>query len=160
MSLTEKPKFLTALIVALLLLNFGTLAFLWTHGPGQHGPERGPDVFHFIVHELMMTDAQQKQYAEMRDEHHAKIEELHRQSRDLHDKLFFLLQSPAPDSSMVDKVTDSIAANQKQEELITFHHFAQVRAMCTPEQQKKFDEIISEALRMMAPPPAPPPGRR
>jgi hypothetical protein len=38
-----------------------------------------------------------------------------------------------------------------KEELGTFYHFQKVRAICDEKQKKKFDEIIKEAARMMAP---------
>ena len=153
MSLTEKPKFLTAIIVALLLLNFGTLTFMWTHHPGGPRGQRPGDVFHFLVSELKMTDEQQKQYEVLRDEHHHQVEEKQQEGRKLHDTFYELLRNPKIDSLMVAQTADAIAVNQKQIDLITFYHFQKVRAICTPQQQQKFDEIIAEALRMMSPKP-------
>ena len=46
-----------------------------------------------------------------------------------------------------------------QFELATFYHFQKTRSICTPDQQKKIDEVIDDALRMMAPKPPGPPGR-
>ena len=52
---------------------------------------------------------------------------------------------------------DAIMINQKAIEMATFYHFEEVRSICTPDQQKMFDEVIKEALRMMSPPPPGPP---
>ena len=38
-------------------------------------------------------------------------------------------------------------------ELTTFYDFKKIRSICNAEQQKKFDEIIGEAFRMMGPRP-------
>lgn len=153
----NKPKLLTIVVVALLLLNFGTLGFMWTHSRGPGGPPDGPghrpDLFHFMVNELQMTKEQEAQYDVMRRAHHEKVVELQEASRKLHDKFFNLLQGAETDSILVNQLADSIASNQKQVDLITFRHFQQVRSICTPPQQKKFDEVIDEAMSMMAPRP-------
>ena len=39
---------------------------------------------------------------------------------------------------------------QKESDRITFVHFQKVRALCRPDQQTKFDEVIGEVLKMMA----------
>ena len=45
---------------------------------------------------------------------------------------------------------DNVAKNLEQLDLLTFDHFKEVRTICTPAQQKKFDEIIEEVLQMIA----------
>jgi protein CpxP len=159
----DNSKFLKIIIAILVLLNIGTQTFIWTshhHGmPPPHQMGRG-DAGRFLVHELKMTDEQQKQFEELRNEHHNKVEDIRERGRTLHEHFFDLLQNPSTDASNVQQAADSIAANQKQIELVTFEHFRKVRAICTPEQQKRFDEVIDEALQMLDPrPPGPQPGR-
>lgn len=138
MSITEKPKFLTSVIIALLLLNFGTLTFMWTQLPRYHQHEPRPGaVFDFIVDELKMTDKQQQQYAELRDEHHSKVEELNMEGRKLHDRFFLLLHHASADPVQVQQLADSIVQNQKQIELVTFYHFQKVQCHLYPRTAKK-----------------------
>jgi len=152
----ENNRFLKIVIVFLLLVNIGTLTFLWVTKmppppPPHHGG--GNKVFEFLVKELQLTDSQQKQYATLRDEHHAAMEATNKHNMELRHQLFDGLHTASTDTMMVHRLTDSIAANQQKLEMITFNHFRQVRAMCSAEQQKKFDEVIDEALRMMNPKP-------
>jgi hypothetical protein len=60
-----------------------------------------------------------------------------------------------------DSLTQLIANNQKQIELVTYKHFSQVRDICTDAQKTEFDKIIGDVTRMMnGPHPGPPPGDR
>jgi hypothetical protein len=65
------------------------------------------------------------------------------------------LGSATPDQLQIQMLSQEIGKNQALLETVTFQHFTEVRKICTPEQQKKFDEIIREALRMMGPSPPP-----
>jgi len=153
----DNSKFLKIVIIILLIINICTLGFIWTHHhmgpppPHDHGGNAGD----FLQHELKLNDQQQKQFDQLRDEHHEEAEQLQKEGRELHRKFFDLLHSTA-DSATVLQLAASIADNQKQMEMMTFNHFKKVRALCTPDQQKRFDEVIDEAMRMMAPKP---PGR-
>ena len=71
--------------------------------------------------------------------------------------LFKLLQQPDVNDSTKKAAADNVAKNLERLDLLTFEHFKEVRAMCTPGQQKKFDEIIENVLQMIAS--GPPPGR-
>jgi Spy/CpxP family protein refolding chaperone len=152
----DNSRFLKIVIIVLLIINIATLAFMWMQH-AHHGPD-GParhDVAGFLEHELKFTDEQRKQFDVLMEEHHEQIENIQHNGRELHNHFFDLLNKQ--DSSAVKQLADSLAKNQEQIELITFDHFKKVRAICTPEQQKKFDEIIDEALRMMAQHQGPPP---
>lgn len=150
--MNNKVKLLYIVVVALLLVNTGTLAFIFIYGAGPH--QSGPrEVSKFIIEELRLNDKQQQQYRQLQDEHRRNMETIHEQDRNLHDRYFQLLQGERADSILVNQLVDSIALNRKQTELLTFYDFQKIRGICNAEQQKKFDEIIGEALRMMAPRP-------
>lgn len=177
----ESNRFLKITIVVLLLVNIATLTFMWT-GRGHHeghmppppphapGP---PAAFEFLTHELNLDEAQIKQFDALRKEHHECAELIQEKSHKMHHRFFDLLGNSAADSALSVQLADSMALFQKQMEMLTFNHFKKVRAICKPEQQKKFDEVINGALEMMAPkpprgpngppqgpegPPPPPPG--
>lgn len=146
-------KIYKVVIILLLTLNGASLGFIWwSFGKHQrHHEPRGP--FMFIVRELKMTDKQQEEYTILRNEHHQKMVEIQQQTRNLRERLFISLKQANIDSANVAALSDSIAFNQRQSEIITFYHFKMVRAICTEEQKKKFDVIINDAIRMLAPPP-------
>ena len=154
----ESARFLKIIIIILILLNIGTLAFLWIQkSPGMHPPHHGGGgPFEFLSNELNLSEQQREQYKQLRDEHHSEVEGLQEAGREMRHQFFDQLHGASSDSLQVEKLATDIASNQRQIELITFHHFQKVRAICSPEQQKKFDDVIDEALRMMAPRPGPP----
>jgi Spy/CpxP family protein refolding chaperone len=162
----ESSKFLKIVIVILLIINIATLGFIYLQRPPHGFPPPPIDAGQYIAHELNFTGEQEEQFNILREENKSVIEELRKASKDFHDHFFDLLKTHPSDSLLVLQMADSIVLNQKQIELATFSHFQKVRALCTPEQQKKFDEIIKDALRMMAPhgrrpgmPPGHTPGR-
>ncbi len=151
----ESSKFLKIVIVILLLINISTLGFMFMQRPAHGMPPPPPDAGAFLSHELNFTEDQEKQLDLLRRENRSVIETFRENGKEFHDQFFDLLNSSPVDSGMVSSKADSICSNQKQIELATFYHFQKVRAICNPEQKKKFDEVIKEALRMMAPRPGP-----
>jgi Spy/CpxP family protein refolding chaperone len=151
----ESAKFLKTTIVVLLLVNIATLVFMWTsrHSEGSMQPAPGGPsrVAEYLTHELNLTVDQQKKFEELRDVNHEKIQELNQKSGKMHKEYFDMLGSPQLDSGKMMQLADSMSACTKKIELLTFEHFREVRALCNAEQQKKFDVIIQDALRMMSP---------
>src|ERR1043165_512128 len=144
--MNNKTKFLSIVIVALLLMNAGTLAFMFMRGGHGGGPR---EVSKWLAHELKFDAAQEQKLETLQDEHRQNMEPIHKEDRALHDRYFSLLHGESVDSAQVKQIADSIALNRIQTELVTFYDFRKIRAICNPEQQKKFDEIIGQALRMM-----------
>ena len=124
-------------------------------------PPPSGQVFEFLTHELKLDPAQQEAYRKLRDEHRAGQREIQDNIRKAKDAFFALLQQPNVSDSLIQSYSArAVAADQKLDEF-TFRHFQKLRAICNAEQQKRFDEIIQDALRQMAPPRhegPPPPG--
>ena len=147
--MNSKTKFLYFIIIVLLLMNAGTIAFMFLH----HPPNSQQEVSRWLTEQLKLSETQRQQYQALREEHKQNMEAIHKQDRNLHDRYFDLLHGENIDSILVNQLADSIAINRKQTELTTFYDFKKIRSICNAEQQKKFDEIIGEALRMMGPRP-------
>lgn len=143
--MNSKIKFLYFIIIALLLMNGGTIAFMFLH----HPPNPQQEVARWLTEKLNLTKEQQKQYEVLREEHRNNMDVIHAQDRNLHDRYFDLLKGESIDSVLVSQLADSIALSRKQTELTTFYDFKKIRSICNAGQQKKFDEIIGEALKMM-----------
>ena len=171
MNYFDKPKIYLFIIIALLVLNFGTLSFMWLHKPPHPGPEfmhdgmpheREGNPGEFLIHELNLNESQKTEFKKLRDEHQTTMKQTLDDLKKNKDDLFKMLSSPVMDSSKLNQLTDNIAKGEKQIDLATFNHFQKVRALCDDNQKKKFDEIIGDVLKMMAPPGPehdnPPPG--
>ena len=147
-------RWLTIISIVLLVANAVTLTLLWTREKRhredaphiQVPPTPGGQGFEFITKELQLTPQQQDAYKILREVHQAAQRVLQDSIRKSKDVFFEQL----PDSNLTDAVlktqSDKGLAFQQQLELLTFRHFQKLRKICSPEQQKKFDEIIDKVV--------------
>ncbi len=168
MSNFTNNRWLSVITLLLLTANIVTLALLWTNkktggrAEGRFSPPQG-QVFEFLTNELKLDAAQQEAYRKLRDEHQDGQKAIQDSIRKAKDEFFALLHQPAvPDSLIHIYSRKAVDAEQRLDEF-TFRHFQKLRAICNATQQKRFDKIIHDALRRMAPPRRqgpPPPGMR
>lgn len=143
----NNSKFLKIVILLLLLINLSTISFLWFNKPSKRDA-----VGDFFTKELQFTAKQKEQFIVLRDSHREEREALKSNDKEVHDAYFDLLKNPTVDSTTFKNAVAEIMKIKEKEELGTFYHFQKVRAICDEKQKQKFDEIIKEAARMMAPP--------
>ena len=158
MNPNTKNNLLTWLVVILILANLAVITLFWmAHHRRQQRAVGTPQ--EFLVKQLGLNEKQQQQLHQLASEHHMQSEKIRGKIKDARDHFFDLLkQSNVTDSAKLEAAAP-VADNLKQLDLLTFEHFRQVRMLCTPDQQKKFDEIINEVLQMIGgPPPGGPPG--
>jgi protein CpxP len=149
-------------VVVLVVLNIVLMASMWIRPGGhRHGPPPphpgpgGPKMM--IIEELKFTKEQTSKFETLVDEHRKAMRELEEKSRELREEYFSLLASDSPDQKKKEELETTIANNQKAIDVVTFDHFKQVRELCTPEQKKRFDEIIGDIIKHMRGPHGPPP---
>jgi len=150
-------RFLKIVIIVLILINLGTLGFIWFRTAKSDTSIRRSVAAGFLVKELDLSDAQRKEYFRMRRNHRITLWKLEEADQSLHSRFFNQLFSETPDLKMVHDLADSIAANRKKMELLTYEHFMHVRQILTPGQQEKFEKIFDEVISIVLPPPPPPP---
>jgi periplasmic protein CpxP/Spy len=128
-------------VVVALLINAATLGFFWLKHPPQEGggPQKPP--FQIIIDELRLDEGQQKTYEILRGQHRHSTDSLLKRISEKRTRLYD--KSPV----LLDSIAQQIGAFQQQIELVTFHHFEDVRKICTPEQQKKLDEILLRTVQ-------------
>lgn len=150
----SKLKIWQTIIVILLLVNSVVLAFLWFK-PREERLPPGGDVKSFLVKELDLNSEQEKQYEIFRKEHISSIQQLNRQTRELRDQFFSNVSKPVVDSALIDSLSEQISGNEAGKEQITLYHFRKLRSILNDTQQKKFDNIIQDVLKMMGRPRGP-----
>lgn len=157
----QRTRFLTVVIVALLVINAGTLAYLFIGQSKPHHPPhrmRKGSPSDLIIEKLKLDEQQQDVFFELRDEHRAEMRDIQRKLSDTRDQYFDGLKTNTIDSTESKRLQNEIGSLMGQIHGSTFKHFTQVRQLCKPEQQKLFDRFIDDILRAMAPPP--PGGKR
>lgn len=153
---------LYALFVVLLIANTFTLVHFWMDQ--REDPSPGPrGVQTFLVRELSLDAKQTEAYESMIALHRRMADSMRHEIRSAKEEMFGLLKDQAVGDS-----TWRAAALRASElttalDLQTMAHFSQLRAICRPDQQARFDALLKEVARMMSfgPPPrhaGPPPG--
>lgn len=158
----NKTTLLTIAVIGLLLLNAAMLVFMFTQWPPQGPPHGGKGgAADLIIEKLKLDDKQQLQFAELRKQHHSRVEALQEGDRDLHRQLFDLLKQDNADKAKADSLIMLMGENNRNIQLVTYNHFAELRKICNDEQKKLYDATIDEIIRFMMPPPGErrPPGK-
>lgn len=153
----SKTAILFAVIAILVTMNVGLMVFMWFQQRPDNGPA-GPAAARILVKELNFDQAQQEKYQQLQKQLSDSLNPIRESERHIHDRFFEMMHAEHPDSALVAATIDSMGHIRAMIEYYTFSHFRQVRALCNPEQVKKFDQIIAETMRRLGPPP--PPGRK
>lgn len=150
----ERTKLLTLAIIGLLLLNFLTIGFLVVksghivhpgHPPGPPGAEEPATV---IIRRLHFDEVQQTTYHQLVHEHQNQTRTLRDQSAQLFRDYYGLLESDAPDSAKANALSQQIAMNQRKMAQLNFTHFQQIKALCRPDQQTDFKQLVSDLAKL------------
>jgi periplasmic protein CpxP/Spy len=157
MSNPSRNRNLIFIIAALLLTNIAVLAyFLWIKQPEKRdrSQDNRPkmDMVDRLRDSVGFNDEQVTQFKKLKDEHWATLKPMFDEMRKAKDNLFRLLGDPGANDSVIDKASDVIAEKQKALDLQTFNHFKRVRAICTSEQQAKYDSLVQRMFRKMGKP--------
>lgn len=142
----SKIKFLTTLVVLLLLLNAVTLFFLIGKKDGnrQRPQVTGRPYSDYITKKLQLDTVQQQELKLLRDKHKQELEQLRKEDKQVQDAKMQLIKNGVTDSATVDSIL-TLSAMVKKKYEITFHnHFMQIRALCKPEQLPLFYQTLDE----------------
>ncbi|MDP5122141.1 MAG: Spy/CpxP family protein refolding chaperone [Spirosomaceae bacterium] len=153
-------------IGGLMLLNIALLTFIWIKKPNHEPPE-------FLKEKLGFSEIQKEQFETLKGQHQVQMQGIKVEMERLRDKLYGNFSTVNFTDSQVQELTNQIGEKKAEGDFLTYEHFQEVRKICTPEQQREFDKLISEIVRgidsQMPPPPdrnqegrggGPPEGRR
>ncbi|MEI6435562.1 MAG: hypothetical protein WCP32_12005 [Bacteroidota bacterium] len=152
-------RFLKTVIIILILLNIGTLTFLWMGRTKFAFNQSNRDSAGFLIRELNLTSGQQNQFGKLRQIHLEQLDILRENDRKLHDRFFDALFLPAPDTLTASKLADTLSIVRKEMEMLTFRHFLELQKLLNDNQKMRFRQVFRGALEhvMPPPPPLPPP---
>ena len=148
----KRETLLTVAVIALLLLNFGTLGFLLLRRPPHPDGPGGPGRFgRHIVEQLHLTTEQQRQFEQLKSAHHEQMLASDRAYRDALQRYFALLKNDEIPVAQRDSLLAQLAQIQQTKATVTFQHFADLKALCTPEQQADFEALLPDLMQVIAP---------
>lgn len=141
----NKTKFLTILVLLLLVLNAVTLFFLLgKKDTPKNRPGGGRPYSEYLTKKLNLDTVQVAQLKVLRDKHKQELGELWKEDRQLQEAKFVLLKEGSTDSLKLDSLLTLIVANKKKFELAFHNHFLQIRALCRPDQVELFNNTLDE----------------
>ena len=153
---------LYSLFVALLAANTFTLIHYWkVRGDGP--PSGRGNIQTFLIRELSLDEAQAAAYEGMIRNHRRMADSMRHEIRRAKEDMFELLKDPAGGDSIRRAAAFRASSLIAAMDLQTMSHFGQLRAICRPDQQARFDDLLKEVAGMISfgPPPrhpGPPPG--
>ena len=146
-----KNKFLTWLVVTLLVANAVTILFFWINRPERmQGPKGSPR--EFLVDALELDSSQLDAFQALIEKHQASARPLKKEIRTAKENLFQLLKQPVIPGPEKMKAVQAITLNIQALELLNLDHFQQLRALCNEKQKKKFDGLLDQLAGLMATP--------
>jgi Spy/CpxP family protein refolding chaperone len=151
MNSAAKNKLLVWLVALLLVANAASIAMFWL-GKAKHPPQPKGTPQEFLIKELKLDAKQQEQLEVLVKEHRQAAEQLRGKTREAKEAFFDLLKQANVTDSVKQAAAKAVSVNTEELDLLTLNHFQKVRALCTTEQQKKFDEIIHQVTSMMGQP--------
>jgi Spy/CpxP family protein refolding chaperone len=169
---TTKNRVLYITLAVLVLLNIISIGSMWmlrgrdkVHPPffpggprmqPPHGMQQHPgmhpfrDGKMFLAEELKFTPEQNEKFVKLRDEHFTSsrklIDEMHKSMDDMME----LLKTKDGDAK-AEEYAAKTSAIQKDLQLSAYRHFKSVRDICDDKQKERFDSIIKDVTKMMAP---------
>ncbi len=147
----KKETLLTLAVVSLLLLNFGTLGFLFFRRP-PFPPGGGPrQLDQHIVETLHLNAEQQKQFEQLKSAHHQQMQASEEAYRLALSNYFALLKNDPVMPAQRDSLQTILTRIQNERAIVTFQHFADLKALCSPEQRQNFDALLPELMQVILP---------
>ena len=150
----NKIKLLTFGVVALLLLNFGILGFLFFSGPkrGHFHPDHDekPQPKEIIIEKLHFDNNQIASYDKLIQTHRIHIRKLEDNITNSKNELYLLLNSEPIDVVKKDSLIENLAQLQKEIETTHFNHFQDIKKCCKKEQLADFKSLTEELSKIFS----------
>lgn len=150
----NKTKVLGFAVIALLVLNFGILAFLFfsKNDNGSRGRKMPREI---IIEKLHFDENQIVEYDKIIKTHQEDIRNLDDSIRSTKNELYQLLNSETIDSVQKDSLYLKLANYQKQIETTHFNHFIEIKKLCKKEQLSDYENLTEELSKLFSHPKRP-----
>ena len=145
----NKTKLLSIAVIALLLLNFGILSFLFLSKGNPPSDRKMPR--EIVIEKLHFDKNQIVAYEKIIEIHQNTIRDLDKSIRETKNELYQLLNSDKIDSVQKDSLFLRLASYQKQIETTHFNHFLDIKKICKKEQLSDYNDLTKELSSLFAP---------
>lgn len=147
----NKTKVLGFAVIALLVLNFGILAFLFL-SKNDDGPRGRKMPREIIIEKLHFDKNQIDAYDKTIKIHQEDIRNLDDSIRTAKNDLYQLLNSENINSVQKESIFLKLANYQKQIETTHFNHFLEIKKLCKKEQLSDYENLTEELSKLFSHP--------
>lgn len=149
-------KMLLFIVAILLLTNIAMLFYIFASREpvkrSPHGERQRSPVTEFLQKDIGFTQEQMKAFDNTRLKHRQTMRPLFEDIKKAKLQFYGYLTNAEVSDSILDVTASIIGEKQKLLDMQTFRNFKEIRALCTPEQQLKYDSlIVNEISRMWFP---------
>lgn len=152
MSNITRTKPLIIIIIFLLITNVGMLLFFLFGSRQGDRKSRGHSysgMYYSLQTEVGFTKDQLGQYQTMRGKQIEKVKPLFNDVRKAKEDFYNLLFVNNTPDSVVQRQADSISIKQRGLDMQMFLYLRSIRGLCTPDQQQKFDSLLTRVVQKM-----------
>lgn len=136
----KRYRLLVGIIVGLALLNLGLLAWMYL-APRQQA--RPTERRLFLSRELKFSEEQRKQYRSLREGHFKAIQPMLEEIHENRKRFFQQVNDTTLTDAQLQQQAEQLEVKLAKIDVMTFRHFQQVRALCTPEQRAQLAEVLA-----------------
>lgn len=147
----SKTKFLTALVLGLLLINVGLVAMVLFNEPPPPKFKKGEGPRAYIIEELNLDEAQVDEYNALIEEHKTAFKALNQKVEKIRFEVYTGItngQTIAERDSLIDQLGDY----QEAIEQLHCAHFSDLKVVCREDQQEAFSVLMGEVVGLLQPP--------
>ena len=150
MDIFRKNRLLTTIVYLLVLSNVLTLSILAWNLSFAHSPLLFPknvaykDVSGILKKELNLSEKQVAQFNDIRERNFKKQALLKKTIRDEKDAMNQEMFNKNTDALKIQLLAKKISENEFQMEILRFQQARELKAVCTPEQLDKFQDLVLE----------------
>ena len=156
LDIIKQKRMMQVTIAVLVILNLALISSMIIHKrPEQGDPDRPLGMEGFLKSELGLTDSQTEAMHNIRMRH---FDNTHPLLSSLADSLELLISeafNPETDSKRAEELVANISDIHVDMDRALYHHFVDLNALCTPEQQMRLKELAGELMRGGSQPPPP-----
>jgi periplasmic protein CpxP/Spy len=153
MTYLRNNKVLVFIIAILLLSNIAMLYFYLNKKNCEDNNKQKPFsarewMADKLKNEVGFNDSQVAKYKELSGKHKENMKPLFEDIRLAKDSLYKLLKTE-PSDSLINHYLAAIGDKQEAIDQKIFNHFQNLKHICTPDQQPKYDSIIQDVIKGM-----------
>ncbi len=133
----------------MLLVN-ATLIFFMIQKPGMPPHIKGQEGIRSIISkQLELNPEQETSYFNLAENHRMEMTEIKEKQRSLIKSYFDFLKNENENPENVAAVLEQLRSIEAEKLTATYHHFEDLKALCNPTQQAKFELIIDEIIGVL-----------